>query len=272
MSEKIFTISEAAKELQLETHVLRYWEEELNIKVPRNDMGHRIYTPREMDLFRTILKLKQEGFQLRAIKLILADLKEGEHLNFEQLIRMRDEINQKVEQLHNVYSFPKETLKTEQEPDHLYALESSKPRNSLYQKEAPIKPTSSTPLSVERTNQFQYIMMQIMNQAFADHTNQIIDSLKMELSNYLTLGITDQITNGVMHGIKTEINQGLKQDISEEVSTRVLKEMNYLAREQEEAQEQYFEKLDQRLREAQNRKKKSFGFRHGKKEVAASKK
>ena len=144
MSEKIFTISEAAKELQLETHVLRYWEEELNIKVPRNDMGHRIYTTREMDLFRTILKLKQEGFQLRAIKLILADLKEGEHLNFEQLIRMRDEINQKVEQLHNVYSFPKETLKTEQEPDHLYALESSKPRNSLYQKEAPIKPTSST--------------------------------------------------------------------------------------------------------------------------------
>ena len=36
MKENKYTISEAARLLSVENHVLRYWEEELELKIPRN--------------------------------------------------------------------------------------------------------------------------------------------------------------------------------------------------------------------------------------------
>ena len=44
MEEKHYMISDAAKMVDVESHVLRYWEEELKIDIPRNEMGHRYYT------------------------------------------------------------------------------------------------------------------------------------------------------------------------------------------------------------------------------------
>ena len=43
MGEKRYIISDASKMLGVESHVLRYWEEELNVSIPRNEMGHRYY-------------------------------------------------------------------------------------------------------------------------------------------------------------------------------------------------------------------------------------
>ena len=37
-------ISDAAKEVRVESHVLRYWEEELHLPIKRNELGHRYYT------------------------------------------------------------------------------------------------------------------------------------------------------------------------------------------------------------------------------------
>ena len=39
-----YMISDAAAMMHVESHVLRYWEEELELDVPRNEMGHRYYT------------------------------------------------------------------------------------------------------------------------------------------------------------------------------------------------------------------------------------
>ena len=39
-----YMISDAAAMAGVETHVLRYWEEELDLTIPRNEMGHRYYT------------------------------------------------------------------------------------------------------------------------------------------------------------------------------------------------------------------------------------
>lgn len=64
-------ISEAAKEVQVESHVLRYWEEELKLPIKRNEMGHRYYTQEDIDRFRQIKDMKERGLQLKAIKMIL---------------------------------------------------------------------------------------------------------------------------------------------------------------------------------------------------------
>ena len=66
-----YMISDAANMMQVESHVLRYWEEELELDVPRNEMGHRYYTEENMQQFRQIKKWKEEGYQLKAIKMML---------------------------------------------------------------------------------------------------------------------------------------------------------------------------------------------------------
>ena len=37
MAEARYLISDAAKKVDVESHVLRYWEEELELNIPRND-------------------------------------------------------------------------------------------------------------------------------------------------------------------------------------------------------------------------------------------
>ena len=42
-----YMISDAAAAVDVETHVLRYWEDELGLDVPRNELGHRILYKRQ---------------------------------------------------------------------------------------------------------------------------------------------------------------------------------------------------------------------------------
>ena len=76
MGQEMLLISEAAKQVQVETHVLRYWEEELHLPIKRNDMGHRYYTMEDVAQFKEIKVLKEQGLQLKAIRTILQ--KEGQ--------------------------------------------------------------------------------------------------------------------------------------------------------------------------------------------------
>ena len=66
-------ISDAAKEVKVESHVLRYWEEELHLPIKRNELGHRYYTKEDVERFKTIKGMKERGLQLKAIKMILKD-------------------------------------------------------------------------------------------------------------------------------------------------------------------------------------------------------
>ena len=72
MSETHYLISDASKKVDVESHVLRYWEEELEMNIPRNEMGHRYYTDFHIRLFKQIKELKKKGYQLKAIKAALA--------------------------------------------------------------------------------------------------------------------------------------------------------------------------------------------------------
>ena len=69
----IYLISDAAKQVRVEAHVLRYWEEELELPIKRNELGHRFYTKQDVDRFREIKNMKERGLQLKAIRMILKD-------------------------------------------------------------------------------------------------------------------------------------------------------------------------------------------------------
>ena len=69
MGEVHYMISEAAKRVNVETHVLRYWEEELAL-----EMGHRYYTEEDLQLFHCIKELKEQGMLLRDLKNLVPDM------------------------------------------------------------------------------------------------------------------------------------------------------------------------------------------------------
>lgn len=66
-----YMISDAARMVALEQHVLRYWEDELQLDIPRNEMGHRYYTEDNIKELMRIKELRSQGYQLKAIRMYL---------------------------------------------------------------------------------------------------------------------------------------------------------------------------------------------------------
>ena len=71
VTEKQYKISEMTKMVHVEAHVLRYWEEELQLPIKRNNLGHRYYTQEDADRFIQIKELKERGIQLKGIRSML---------------------------------------------------------------------------------------------------------------------------------------------------------------------------------------------------------
>lgn len=77
VADRIYSISEAAAMVTVETHVLRYWEEELDLHIRRNDMGHRCYEEKDVKILQRVKTLKDKGIQLKAIKDIVYKMYEA---------------------------------------------------------------------------------------------------------------------------------------------------------------------------------------------------
>lgn len=167
-------ISDAAKELGVETHVLRYWEEELKLSIPRNEMGHRYYGEKEMKLLEQIKEHKQKGAQLKEIKALL----------------------------------PKETTET---------------KTALQKQEQKVIPFPKE--QNDKMQQFEQVMLKIVGQA-----------LKQQ-------------------------EEALGYQVGQHVADRVVKEMDYHFRQQEEQEELRFQKVDLMIRD----------YQQARAEIAASK-
>jgi DNA-binding transcriptional MerR regulator len=133
-----------------------------------------------VDQFLRIKQLKEEGYQLKAIKILLHQEKQGD-----------------LQDLHNAAPPAAETPVT-------------KP-------EIVVAPPQMTPQ--ERMEQFQELMTQIVRNAMQDN------------------------------------NRELSQEVGTQVGERVLKEMNYLMRTQDEQEEERYRKLDEAIRSSYRQKK-----------------
>ena len=189
MDKQRYMISDAAAAVNVESHVLRYWEDELKLTVPRNEMGHRYYTKENIDEFQKIKELKERGYQLKAIKMILhnenpADLE----LEEETSLAYHDETA-----YHPAVK----------EPENL---------------------TTAANSGATKLAQFQDMMAQIVREAIEEN------------------------------------NHALGKEVGEQVRERILKEMNYLMREQDEQEEERYRKLDEAIRGIHKKKEKSIGL------------
>lgn len=74
MEEVRYMISDASKRVDVEAHVLRYWQKELALPISRNEMDQRYYKESDIELLKKVKHLKERGFQLKAIKMLLSNM------------------------------------------------------------------------------------------------------------------------------------------------------------------------------------------------------
>lgn len=100
MKEERYLIKEAATLVGVESHVLRYWEEELKMDIHRNGMGHRYYTKKDIELLSKVRDLKEKGLQLKAIRNYLDMRREQMADSGQKVIPFADK-SKNVQEVHN---------------------------------------------------------------------------------------------------------------------------------------------------------------------------
>ena len=201
-----YMISDAANIVHVESHVLRYWEDELELNIPRNEMGHRYYTKENIAEFQRIKELKEQGYQLKAIRMIVHN---GpiEGLTAEAPIP----VGQAPLSAGAAAAIPQPVQPVAAQPAAV-----AQPVQPAAPQQLPVKNTTESPQSIlnntDKMAQFTELMTEIVGKALAAN------------------------------------NEELGQSISEEVGKQVIKEMNYLMREREEAEEDRFRRLDAAIR------------------------
>lgn len=205
--EKKVSISEAAKQLSLETHALRYWEVELGLHISRNSQGHRFYRARDIELLRDIKDLKEQGFQLKAIKRILPDIKNVKNMPPMKLYELREELNQQVQMEES----------------------SSRPGSHTAQ----VMPLH--PGQLQEQSSYPYSQ----NQSYSQGAEE-------KLRHF------EAMMRKMIRSTVEEMQAESEEHICEKITTRILKEIDYLNRQREELHEQQVVLLKQILSEVRH--------------------
>ena len=201
MDETHYSISEAGKLVGVESHVLRYWEDELQLEIPRNGKSHRYYTELHIRLFQKIKELKEKGYQLKAIEQVLKKMIDGE-----------DEGNPDGLLEQNAVNILKEgNVEGEMEGEAKIRMLQKKENTAVLGTQ-------------EKMEQFQQLMNHVIGQAVGQ-------------------AIRDN-------------NEVLSQEISRQVNDRMVQEMEYMMRVNDERQEERFKMLDEQLRAYQKERPK----------------
>ncbi len=69
--EGFYSVREMTHKLGVEAHMLRYWEKELKLNIPRDDKGHRIYGEEEARLLTLVSDYKKAGKPLKLIRTMI---------------------------------------------------------------------------------------------------------------------------------------------------------------------------------------------------------
>lgn len=242
MGEKRYLIKEAAKLVEVEPHVLRYWEEELDIKIKRNDMGHRYYDEQDIKILQKVKELKDRGIQLKAIHELVKKMYEILEQNEHQAAKKEAASDGQAE---------------DEENDGQATGEKSDRSDGSDRSDRSEEDALS---SFDFTKELVEEATQIANVKTTD--GRVVD---FKLAQFQTM-MTKIISNSMKESIKP-----LSQAITTNTVDEVVKQMDVLLKEQEDREEARYKKLDATLREMQQarreiaaaemKRKKKFGFK-----------
>ena len=263
MGEVRFMISEAAKQVKVESHVLRYWEEELDLVIGRTEMGHRYYTKDDIQLFRCIKKLKDEGMLLKDLKPLIPELKAT------RLKIQATAPQQSADNKSSVENQGLETGKAQGTIKNIKPAEASEPLQSTSTRAAAQKADSKFPNSKEPSvkgtavNNPSAKDLSLKSQDGNANCGQKLAlpaekdkpaDLKIAEADVIPITQLEQVRNligDVLTEVVTSNNEELKKDISKTVTKDVMREMDFLFQAKERQEEEHFRKLDCLIRQQQ---------------------
>lgn len=162
MRETRYMISEASKRIGIEQHTLRYWEEELDLHILRNELGHRYYREEDIEVLKAVKILKEKGYQLRAIKMLLPEIQKLSSLDKEEVDKMQKEWDKK----------------------YMDAIigENSQSSLSVRKTEMAEEEEGFVPKSSGKLDQFKTLMSNIITEAIQDNNEALSDSVSDEVT------------------------------------------------------------------------------------------
>lgn len=161
-----YSISEAGKLVGVESHVLRYWEDELQLKIPRNGKDYRYYTELHIRLLKRVKELKEKGYQLKAIEQVLKRMMDGdENTDPDEILRQ------------NAVNILKENRLKEGKTGEIMAVEEKKRVGENGEKQE-----VSALSQEEKMQRFQELMNHIIGNAVGQAVKENSDAISEEIS------------------------------------------------------------------------------------------
>lgn len=266
MKERRYIISDASKLIEVESHVLRYWEEELGIDIPRNEMGHRYYTDYYIELFKRVKELKDGGFQLKAIKMLIPELTNMNTRENESIEGLREELFNRLTDYSeaaiddsgdNTFTGNSENVNN---VNNAFANNGGNDIDNNVAMNDKDKTDNSTLSNVKDKEEIYNNMERKSELMTTDNESQGNIS---ERTNNGKLEQFQSIISEVVSNALKENTGMLGKEVSEIVSDNVIKEMDYLMHIREKQEEERFKKLDETIRSCQLHRKESAKIKRG---------
>lgn len=225
MGEVRFMISEAAKQVHVESHVLRYWEEELDLKIGRTEMGHRYYTEDDIQLFQCIRKLKNEGMLLRDLKPMIPQLKRTRQVLAEA----------KLEQV------------SEEKTAASFQSDGNDQRQDTSETNPDIEKETADACKTEANDRSFYMD----DDSLPPDMSSVPAVPQADITSASQLEQAKALIEDILSDVIAANNETLEENISRKVTADMIREMDYLFQANERREEEHFRKLDCLIRQQQ---------------------
>lgn len=233
--EKKYSISDASRQVEVENHVLRYWEEELGLNIHRNSKGHRFYTDRDIKILRDVKDLKEQGFLLKSIKLIIHDIDNVRKMNPNEQYKLREELNQKIQDEEENNSNKAKTVN-----GFMISRSQSMQTDNVVQLENKnMSGAAGQVLNIQKGELGQTAFKQGEQRSVAVPSEEKIKRFELMLRK--------MVANVVEEGQKES-----EQRISDNVSTKLMKEINYIMMQKDEMAAKQTKLLEEILQKIQS--------------------
>lgn len=262
MEETRYLISDAAAKVSVEAHVLRYWEEELGLPIPRTELGHRYYTEENIRTFQNIKELKERGFQLKAIKVLLPELNKRALKSLDEAEAMQT-LEAKLVKPETEVPQPKNSTETPQEKSQKTISEKSQEQNrkNTSEKSQEQNQKTTSEKTQEQNQKSTSEKSQKKNQETTsenppDEKEQILTG--KDTKELLQLGVNlDRLASfeSIMENVFRQTLQENNQELEDRISDSVLKGMDMLMQLREEKEEARYRQLDESIRAHQKKHK-----------------
>lgn len=265
MAERRYSISQASRLVGVENHVLRYWEDELHLEIPRDRKNQRYYTKLHIEMFQKINELKEKGYQLKAIEPVLKRMLAGEKdLNLSRIL-----MENATEILRQAHA-GRAGVQMQAETVYRYAGEESfgkadSGKNNVEEKNSGDAEfiAGNGGINEESVEKDMGMDGDVKIGAIASREEDVAMMSQQEKLEQFQLLMNHIIGNAIGQAMRQN-NEVLSEEISRQVNDRMVQELEYMMRISDEKEEERFKALDEALRAYQKENK-------GKAEAAAAK-